>query len=158
MTPEEIKSSQRIFEAGGAIACGCIFGLMLWIAETPPATRLNTAGYTRLLWWLLVAVGAYTGLCYLLDRLSEHKRWRFRVNWALISILGTTLLFLTGMVPSLLRRRGVHPYHWEEDVIRYALLLVAVNLFVLCVMLGAWILGFVMRFVSKEASYFKIVS
>lgn len=157
MTPEEIKTNQRIFEAGGAIACGGIVGLILWMAETPPESRLNAAGYMRLLWWLMIAVAAYSSVCYVLDRYAVRKRWRLRTNWALISVTGTTLLFLMGIMPSLLKRRGHYPQHWEEDVISYGLLLVALNLFMLGLMFGAWLLGFLMRFVSQEVSSFKVV-
>lgn len=157
MTPDEVKKNQRLFEVAGAAACAVTFALILPLAAGRTDPINSAAALGQLGADSFVAISCYLGLCYLCDKAADSRAWDVRVNWMIISVIGTSALSLTEVLPALIGNAAYRIAGWEDVAAAALASLFVMNVAMLAMTGGVYLLGCVYRSAAEKEMRLRVV-
>lgn len=157
MTSHQIKTNQQIFEVAGAFVCSAIVGFILMLLDASVNESVATSRIGQFCEYLLFAACCYLGLCYLFDKIAELRSWDVRINWLLISLIGTSLLSLTDVLPALVKSDNYHVKSLEDIAAATVVLLFVLNIVTMVMMGGVYLMGCLFRSAAEREMRLRIV-
>jgi len=153
MTLVQIERNRRRVEIAGSLVSALVIGTIVWIMSQPSIGSTSPREPLWIIVCILTAGCCYLSVYWLLDRYQPLHIKKFRLNWIVISLAGTTLAFVTLTSPSWLR----HGSLTQEYLLPMLSLLSFFNLMMFGVMALVSSLGFIVSVALKEIEEARVV-